>query len=269
MFPDEAVTTLISMRDFRAALERPLTDIRDEPVSIGCDVALEGDDLTVICVVKGPRPLRIVRMAQRRGDEVGDEIHKLALEYGITKRSAHMIAIDSTGGYGEAPERHLAREYGYRVRGENFGASPIYNPDDPKLRKYRNRRTEMWCAMAQWIREEASLANLTPEYVRWLEDDLPGCLVSYMADQRRDLERKSDMKKRLGHSPDTGDALALALSWRTARRYAPMPDLRGRSTPPVAHPDDDLTDLDHPDHALIDRRERSSPYAVGVRSPYR
>lgn len=38
----------------------------------------------------------------------------------------------------------------------------------------------------------------------------------YRPDSRYMLEPKKSMKKRLGHSPDHGDALALAIAWRTA-----------------------------------------------------
>lgn len=267
-FPTSAVNTLISMADFRTACDRPLGDITTERVSIGCDVALEGDDLTVIAVVKGPRPLRIVRLQNRRGDEVGDAIYDLIREFGISPKDAGYVAVDSSGGYGESPIRHLAREYGYQVRGENFGAAPVFNPDDPKLRKYRNRRTEMWVGMAEWVREEASFSNLTPQYVRWLEDDLPGCLVTFMADQRRDLERKADMKKRLGHSPDTGDALALALSWRTAIPRLKMPDLSPKPSLRPDHPDDDPSDIDHPRHTSY-RERKFGPFPQDVSGPWR
>lgn len=73
---------------------------------------------------------------------------------------------------------------------------------------------------------KACLANLSPAERRRLEADLPG--VTYKVEARGSrtvqiLEKKSEMKRRLGRSPDNGDALALALADRT-RRVAVVAD---------------------------------------------
>ena len=52
------------------------------------------------------------------------------------------------------------------------------------------------------------------------------------------LEPKKDMKKRLGHSPDRGDALALALAHRTAYKRAFTPTKKAPER--VTVPEDDI-----------------------------
>lgn len=71
---------------------------------------------------------------------------------------------------------------------------------------YANRRTEIWCRMANWLAAGGAIPN-----DRDLVAELATPIYWYDAAGRKVLESKDDTKKRLqgGASPDIADALAL------------------------------------------------------------
>ena len=101
-------------------------------------------------------------------------------------------------------------EQGHRVKGENFGARAVREPE-----VYYDRRSELWWALRDWIREEACLSDAPDRAKEILADDLTVPKYEQKSDGRLKLEAKKEMRKRLGRSPDDGDALALALAYRT------------------------------------------------------
>jgi phage terminase large subunit len=75
-----------------------------------------------------------------------------------------------------------------------------------------NRRAEMWWTLREHLR--ADELAIDPKDVR-LAADLTNVKFGYDSRGRIKLESKDDIKKRLGRSPDRGDALALAVwVWR-------------------------------------------------------
>jgi hypothetical protein len=89
------------------------------------------------------------------------------------------------------------------VSAVNFGGVPINDSI------YYNKRSEMWGLLSEWIKgkpvcipeDQGLIADLvTPSY-------------SYKSSGKLILESKDDMKKRLGRSPDSGDALALTFAY--------------------------------------------------------
>jgi hypothetical protein len=125
---------------------------------------------------------------------------------------AWRIAIDATGGTGAGPVDRL-RELGWDVNEVNFGAAP--RTDDAE--RFLNRRAELWWALRDWIVSDATLADCPSRIKQELRQDRPALKYTHRSDGRRVLEPKDDLKKRIGRSPDHGDALALALAWRTTR----------------------------------------------------
>lgn len=220
--PDEAVVSLIGWRDLFTAYERRP---KPKPVegwwkpSIGCDVARFGDDLTTIYVIRGDQVLHSELHAKRDTVFVAGQVLEVARKHGMTEASAGLISIDDTGVGGGVTD--ILRANGWRVNAEDFGAKP--RGED----RFYDRRTELWVGLRDWIRGEASFESLDADERRRLEADLPGVTYEMRAKGARTLmklEAKKDMKKRLGHSPDHGDALALALAHRTAgprRPYSP------------------------------------------------
>jgi hypothetical protein len=131
----------------------------------------------------------------------------------------------------------------------NFGESP--ERDEATC---VNRRTELWVAVQEWIRKEAGLADLAPGIREELRADLTTVKYSFRPDGRRILEPKEDIRKRIGRSPDYGDALALALAFRTVRPRLSYEGISSRDNPYGGweHPED----ADHPGHAAWLRDHR-------------
>ena len=89
-----------------------------------------------------------------------------------------------------------------------FGGKPIDA-------QYLNRRTEMWCLMADWLR----MGGAIPDEVA-LKQDLAAPTYRYDAQGRRALESKDELKARGLPSPDLGDALALTFASPVAPKSA-------------------------------------------------
>ena len=89
------------------------------------------------------------------------------------------------------------------VRAVGFGEK-AYQAD-----RYVNRRAEMWDNIRQWLSDTVPV--LLPN-MQEISDDL--CDVNKMYDKqgRLQLEEKAGLKRRLGRSPDFGDALALTFA---------------------------------------------------------
>ena len=95
------------------------------------------------------------------------------------------------------------RGCGEVVRAVNFGEKALQES------RYVNRRAEMWDGLRAWLCGE--LPVQLPEDEE-LFNDL--CCVNKKYDRygRLQLEEKAEIKKRLGHSTDKGDALALTFA---------------------------------------------------------
>jgi hypothetical protein len=83
---------------------------------------------------------------------------------------------------------------------------PIVVSDPAIDPRYRNRRAEMWLEMAEWVKRGGALPQV-PELVAELTTP-----TYTFVNGRFALEEKDQVKKRLGRSPDLGDALALTFA---------------------------------------------------------
>lgn len=79
----------------------------------------------------------------------------------------------------------------------------------------RNKRAEIWAKMRHWLQGGAIPAE------QGLRDDLIGPLYGFDAEQRLQIERKEDMKKRGLASPDDADALACTFAEPVMPRNVP------------------------------------------------
>jgi hypothetical protein len=213
--PDEATVTLISFKDLMDAYDRPRQPrpIEGWPlVTMGVDVARFGDDLTCIYGVRDEEIVYTSIFAKRDTVFVAGQVMDAARGLGLTHASANRISVDDTGVGGGVTD--ICRANGWGVNPVDFGSKP----NDPT--RFYDRRTELWVGLRDWIKKDARLGNLTSDERRRLEADLPGVTYEMKAKGAvtlMKLEAKKDMKKRLGHSPDHGDALALALAHRSKR----------------------------------------------------
>jgi len=206
-FPTQGPDTVIPLTliDQAQLRERPANSAK-ERVVIGCDVARFGTDETVIVERIGQR-VRILQTymgkrppATATGAQEGDIVATASwiAHYAAQHPIAHVrIVIDDTGVGGGVTD--VLRRTPYPVTAFN-GGNKAFRED-----LYPNRRSEIWFEAAAQLEDidldpdDQLAADLTaPKY----KPDMKG---------RRVVERKDDTKKRLGRSPDRGDAVLLTL----------------------------------------------------------
>jgi len=197
----ESVTTkqLIDGVDVSRALV-PKPDLRAVGARIlGVDVARFGDDKCSWFWRQG----RIAKRLHTEG--------KISLteSTGITKRMIDKLKPDAVFidlGMGAALVDSL-HEMGYdEVIGVNFGGES-FDKD-----KYINKRNEMWQELGEWLADAPCLIDAEGDEADIIEMDLCSPEYKFDSKSRKVMESKDDTKKRLGHSPDDGDGLALTFA---------------------------------------------------------
>ncbi len=163
--------------------------------TLGVDVAREGDDDTAFAIRQGRVCEKIQKWSGLRTKQIAARVVMWMREYRID-----YVSIDMTGGYGAGVYDELVDlGLGAKVTGVNFASNAI---DELK---YKNKRTEMWITMRDWLRAGAQVPDSMG-----LQTDL--CSVEYthnIVKDKLELEPKPKTKTRLGKSPDYADALGL------------------------------------------------------------
>lgn len=195
-FPPMSFNALIGPDEVRAAMSRHYREfeIGNAAMVLGVDVALEGDDASVIFPRRGiqampPRKYRNIDSLQGAGT-----VSRLEAEM-----SADAVFVDNTGGFGAGWVDQL-RSLGRTPIGINFSASAHL------AERYENKRAEMYFEAVEWIKRGGALPDV-PE--------LLAALTTTTYTFRRDrliLEPKKQIKARLGYSPDDADAFVLTFA---------------------------------------------------------
>lgn len=168
--------------------------------SIGVDVARGGDDKTVLSPRYGTWFDVLVKVPGKQ-TPTGSDVAELVIPRMTTTAAINIDVI----GVGSSAFDHMPFP---NVNGVNFGAGTTLT-DKSKLLSFANIR-----AAAYWLLREALDPN--SGYQVCLPDDRE--LIADLAAPRWStrggkifIESKDDIKKRIGRSPDCGDAVAL--SW--------------------------------------------------------
>ena len=185
---------LIPLDQVMEAMRRHLTpqDVEGLPVILGVDVARYGDDRSSIVTRQG---------LWCREAEAFQGMDNMTLAARVSEK-IHRVGADATfvdAGRGEGVIDRL-RQLGHSVIEVNFGGSPS-NP------RYVNKRSEMWCGVADWIKSGGALPS-NPD----LRRDLSTPTYDFDAANRLRLEPKDKIRERGLRSPDLGDALALTFA---------------------------------------------------------
>jgi hypothetical protein len=193
---------LISLSDVQTATQRHYveTDYGHAPRILGIDPARFGDDRSVIFPRQGLLALPPIVL---RGVDNMQLAARVAAE--IDRWRPDAVFCDAGAGAGVIDR---LRQLRHEVVEVPFGGKPIDA-------QYVNRRTEMWCLMADWLR----MGGAIPDEVA-LKQDLAAPTYRYDAQGRRALESKDELKARGLPSPDLGDALALTFASPVAPKSA-------------------------------------------------
>jgi len=194
--------TLLSITDATVAAGRIYkADILDgAPRIMGVDVARFGDDRCTIVRRQG---------LQAYPPQVWAKLDNMTFVGHVAQAIAdwHPDAVFIDVGNGTGVIDRL-RQLGFDVNEVAFGGRAN------RQGLYVNRRTEMWAEMAEWVKSGGSIPN-DPG----LKTDLCTPTYSFDSANKMSLEKKDDIKKRGGRSPDIGDALALTFAAPVAPRH--------------------------------------------------
>lgn len=230
-FPPQSLNALLGVEEVEAAMHRHLPQgaYTWAQKRLGIDVARYGGDRTVIFPRQGLASFRPVVMRHGRGSAVSVEIATRVLA-AKARWGAELELVDATGGWA-AGAVDVMRANGYAPIDVQFHA-PASD------RRYKNRRAEIWFAMAEWIKGGGALPPL-PELV----GELTTPTYAFVGGKFL-LEDKDQVKARLGRSPDLADALALTFGISDMPRglagvtgsvgkaltdFDPYAEIRGRS----------------------------------------
>lgn len=194
-FSASAVDQLISYDEVLKASERtlPIYANNDCDYVMGVDVARFGNDRSVITIRQGQMIFDPICLQGASTVELAETVKRMATERNITQ-----IYVDGTGVGGGVVD--ILNAQGIFVNDINFGHKSLD-------KQYKNKRTEMWCRMADWIRRGGCLPKRAD-----LLSEIATPYFYYSDDNQKFLETKKQIRDRLGKSPDLADSLALTFA---------------------------------------------------------
>lgn len=205
LFPKAGSLQFIPSDLLDKAIRAPAAALSDDAVVVGVDVARFGDDQSVIRVRRG-RDARSAPPVKLRGVDTMALAGRVASV--IHEVQPDAVFVDETGVGGGVVDR--LRQLGFSIIGVNFAAAADGMVDGER---YANKRAEMYGRARAWLRTGGAIDD-DPE----LRAGLEGVEYGYDADNRIQLERKSEMKKRGLASPDDADAFVLTFAYPVAPR---------------------------------------------------
>lgn len=205
-FPRASDLQLIPSDWVHTARNRAPFSTMHDGLVMSIDIARGGSDNNVIRFRRG-MDARSIPKVKIPGSETRDTtkfVTKVCTL--IDEHQPDAVMVDSTGVGGPVADNIRRMRPGTLVIDVNFGsASP-----DPK---FVNMRTYIW-----WQMREALRAGMAVEDCPDLAREL--CAPEYTTNAKEQvaLEKKDDIKKRLGFSPDDADALAISFAMPIMRR---------------------------------------------------
>lgn len=198
---------LINLVDVRKAMDTKLENSATDnvPLIIGVDVARFGDDKTAIARRQGRKIFNVTTHSNLSVTAVANLVKNI-----IHEEHPALVNID-VGGLGAGVYDILVQD-GYMeiVRAVNFGETA------QEAERFCNRRAEMWARVRDWLTAELPVSFVD---CKGVAEDLTAPMKSYDKLGRLLLEKKADIKKRIGRSTDVGDAIALCFAEREYPRW--------------------------------------------------
>lgn len=178
-------------------IETEVTDVK----RVGIDVARFGPDKSVYICRKGGK---VIRLDKKQGMDT-------MVLVGWFGRNLEEDQPDNGGvdviGIGSGVYDRLV-EIGYDyLDGVNVGSSPS---TDTLKERFMNLRAEIFWNLRDRFRPIKGKSMISIPNDPDLIQELKGLRYRYSSDKKIRIEEKDEMKKRMGRSPDTADALALA-----------------------------------------------------------
>ena len=195
--------SLMSPAAVEAARRRPTTLLADDylhPLILGLDAAPgHSSSASALAFRRGGKLYRLDRIHGMDAEALIEHVYRIFCDEGAAR-----LCIDVPEGTGEAVYRALMRRpvtAGKCVR-VVFGGRP-----SDRTRWY-NKRAEIWWRLASWITDGGAIVDEQGIGGHTLASELLSVQVKRGSERVLQLEGKDDIIKRIGHSPDGGDAAA-------------------------------------------------------------
>lgn len=206
-FPGNASTQFIPSAAVEAATLKPAPGLEGNNMKraiIGLDIARFGDDASVMVTRVGRDAVSIPMKELRKldGRMVGEALVAHCNYLLDCLKFQEVRVYFDRAGVGAAVWDFLRYEYNdprVRYTPVDFGSGASNRT------LYANRRVEMWGRMKSWLVVEGGVIPNNKD----LKQELSAPEYFYNDRQQMLLERKKDLKDRIGCSPDHADALAL------------------------------------------------------------
>lgn len=180
----------------------------DDPLICGIDMARGGDDNCMIQFRRGKDAVS-EKVYKIPGEKSRDSMKVVSLLIMILDRHKPDVTFMDSGSMG-GPVGDRLRQLGYHVIDVGFGENAI------DVKHFKSRTAEMGSHCRQWLLDGGSIPD-DPQ----LEVELTSREFGHNDKDQLVLERKKDMKKRLGVSPDWADALYLTFAEPVPKREVP------------------------------------------------
>lgn len=183
---------------------------RRKMLALAADVALGGKDNTAISALH--EDYWFAPILRKPGVECRspEDIAALMLQM---RRDEADLSVDGTGGWGSGVKSHLKTAHGLECASVVFSAATDQRTVDGKLGFYNIR------SLMYWRLREALDPEIGDEIMLPVDSRLAAELTAVRYTLKRDqilLESKEDLIKRVGSSPDSGDAVVIAWHRRRA-----------------------------------------------------
>lgn len=247
-FPRQGQNSVWSDGDWISAIREGMPPLQERLVvpQIGCDVATTGADQTAIHVRSGCCSLHHEEVNGQLEPQTVGRLKELAEEYAnwynrnladlppaircrydmVTKHDIR-ICVDNDGLGGSISSFLL--EDGFAAQRIGAGSKAI----DEK--NYPNRRSELWFVTAERARTgELDFTRLSEEVIDQARKQAMSATWSLDSRARRVVMPKDEMRKKMGRSPDTMDAINLAYCEVPEELYGDaIPVIAGRRRDPL------------------------------------
>ena len=200
IFPRASDLQLIPSDWTAAAMKREPTYTFSDALVCGIDIARGGADNNVVRFRRG-LDARTIPKIKIPGSETRDTTKFIAKVCTVVvEQKPDAVFVDSTGVGGPIADQLRRLLPGVPIIDVNFASAA---PDG----HYANMRTYIW-----WKMRDAIKSGLAIENSSEFDEELTSPEYSHNARDQIQLEKKDDIKKRLGVSPDDADALALTFT---------------------------------------------------------
>lgn len=198
-FPENEEDTIIPLYLWKEAANHRLEPT--ENIRAGLDPARFGSDKTALAIKKGPVLYKKIWQCSKMDTTyVANWLNRILQEEFGDRAKEIPVNIDTIGiGAGVADQARNT----HNLNVKDFKSSEKANESD----KFQNKRAEMYWNIRKLIKDRAFYPEF---YDEKLENQMSALKYDYDSSGRIRAEKKENLKKRIGESPDKADAVCQA-----------------------------------------------------------